>query len=100
MSVRELRRDRPSWWFSKSRGLSASVSFLSSPPPPRSFTCATFLAVFDSRSFLLNRTETLATQATVTDVSTTCAVVIFRVKVSCITSVDGQFYTPVIDLIG
>ena len=26
------------------------VSFLSSPPPPRSFTCATFLAVFDSRS--------------------------------------------------
>ena len=37
---------------------------------------------------------------TVTDVSTTCAVVIFRVKVSCITSVDGQFYTPVIDLIG
>ena len=36
-----------SGWFSKSRGLSASVSFLSSPPPPRSFTCATFLAVFD-----------------------------------------------------
>ena len=34
----------------KSRGLSASVSFLSSQPPPRSFTCATFLAVFDSRS--------------------------------------------------
>ena len=26
---------------------------------------------------------------TVTDVSTTCAVVIFRVKVSCIKSVDG-----------
>ena len=26
---------------------------------------------------------------TLTDVSTTCAVVIFRVKVSCITSVDG-----------
>ena len=26
---------------------------------------------------------------TVTDVSTTCAVVIFRVKVSCIMSVDG-----------
>ena len=26
---------------------------------------------------------------TVTDVLTTCAVVIFRVKVSCITSVDG-----------
>ena len=27
---------------------------------------------------------------TVTDVWTTCAVVIFRVKVSCITSVDGS----------
>ena len=50
MSVRELRHDRPSGWFSKSRGLSASVSFLSSPPPPRSFTCAIFRAVFDSRS--------------------------------------------------
>ena len=36
--------------FSKSRGLSASVSFLSSPPPLRSFTCAIFRAVFDSRS--------------------------------------------------
>ena len=38
-----------------------------------------------------------------TDVSTTCAVVIFRVKVSCITSVDGiieVYYTLVIDLIG
>ena len=27
--------------------------------------------------------------STVTEVSTTCAVVVFRVKVSCITSVDG-----------
>ena len=27
-----------------------------------------------------------------TDVSTTCAVVIFRVKANCITSVDGQVY--------
>ena len=34
-----------------------------------------------------------------TDVSTTCAVVIFRVKVCCITAVDGN-YTLVIDLIG
>ena len=50
MSVRSLRHDRPSGRFSKSRGLSASVSFLSSPPPPRSFTCAIFRAVFDSRS--------------------------------------------------
>ena len=50
MSVRELRHDRPSGRFSKPRGLSASVSFLSSPPPPRSFTYAIFRAVFDSRS--------------------------------------------------
>ena len=35
---------------------------------------------------------------TVTDISTTCAVVISRVKVSCITSVDGLIL--VIDLIG
>ena len=33
-----------------------------------------------------------------TDVSTTCAVVIFRVKITCITSVDD--FTLVIDLIG
>ena len=50
MSVRELRHDRPSGRFSKSRGLSASVSFLSSPPPPRSFTYAVFRAIFDYRS--------------------------------------------------
>ena len=30
--------------------LSASVSFLSSPPPPRSLTCTIFRAVFDSCS--------------------------------------------------
>ena len=34
-----------------------------------------------------------------TDVSTTCAVVIFRDKVSCITSIDGILKTLVIDLI-
>ena len=34
---------------------------------------------------VLNRT---VVKLTVTDVSTTCVVVIFRVKVSCITSVD------------
>ena len=50
MSVRELRHDRPSGRFSKSRHLSASISFLSSPPPPRSFTCAIFRAVFHSCS--------------------------------------------------
>ena len=35
-----------------------------------------------------------------TDVSTTCALVIFRVKVSCITSLFWWYYTLVIDLIG
>ena len=43
------RHDMPSGRFSKSRGLSASVSFLSSPPPSRSFTCTIFHAVFDFR---------------------------------------------------
>ena len=39
--------------------------FLSSPPPPRSFTCAIFRAVSDSRSrsLTLNHKETLTTQA-------------------------------------
>ena len=36
------------WVVFKMKGLSASVSFLSTPPPPRSFTCAIFRAVFDS----------------------------------------------------
>ena len=65
MSVRELRHDKPSRWFSKSRGLSASVSFHFSPPPTRSFTCAIFRTVLTlvPRSLLLNRTKTLATQA-------------------------------------
>ena len=67
MSVRELRHDRPSGRFSKSRGLSASVSFLSSPPLP-ALLLAPFFArslTLVPRSLLLNRTETLATQATV-----------------------------------
>ena len=50
MSVRELRHDRPSGRFSKSWGLSARVSFISSLSPPRSFTRAIFPAVFDSCS--------------------------------------------------
>ena len=50
MSVRKLRHQRPSGWFSKSRGLSASVSFLSSQLPPRSFTCGICRAAFYSRS--------------------------------------------------
>ena len=58
MLLSELRHDSPSGRFSKSRGLSARVSFLSSPP----------LALFARslilvpRSLLLNGTETLATQ--------------------------------------
>ena len=47
---------------------------------------------------VLNRTLLF----TVTDVSTTCAVVLFRVKVSCITSVDGinnQSIIPSTDVI-
>ena len=48
MSVRALRHDRPSGRFSKSRGLSASVSFLSSPPLP-----ALLLAPFFARSLTL-----------------------------------------------
>ena len=50
MPVRALRHDKPSGQFSESRGLSASVSFLSSPPSLPFFTCAIFRAVFDSRS--------------------------------------------------
>ena len=48
MSVRSLRHDRTSGRFSKSRGLSASVSFLSSPPLP-----ALLLAPFFARSLTL-----------------------------------------------
>ena len=33
-SMKSIRHERQSGWFSKSRGLSASVSFLPSPPPP------------------------------------------------------------------
>ena len=65
MSVRSLRHDRPSGRFSKSWGLSASVSFLSSPPLP-ALLLAPFFArslTLVPRSLLLNRTETLATQA-------------------------------------
>ena len=57
MSVRLLRHDKRCGWFSKSRGVSASVSFLSSPPPPR------LLAPFFAWPLLQNSTETLASQA-------------------------------------
>ena len=45
ISVCELRHERPSGRFSISRGLSASVSFLPSPPPPPSFTRSIFRVV-------------------------------------------------------
>ena len=65
MLVHELRHDRPSGQFSKSGGLSASVSFLSSPPPAGSFTWAFFVRYLTvvPYSLLLNRMQTLATQA-------------------------------------
>ena len=51
MLVHKLRHDRPSGQFSKSGGMSASVSFLSySPLPRRSFTCTIFHTVFDFHS--------------------------------------------------
>ena len=62
----ELRHDRLSGWFLKSRGLSANVSFLSSPPLP-ALLIAQFFAwslTLVPRSLLRNSTETLATQAT------------------------------------
>ena len=52
-------------WFSKSRALSASVSFLSSPPL-LALLLAPFLApslTLVPHSLFLNRAETLATQA-------------------------------------
>ena len=58
MLLSELRHDSPSGRFSKSRGLSARVSFLSSPPLAR--VARSLILV--PRSLLLNGTETLATQ--------------------------------------
>ena len=65
MSVRELRHDRPGGRFSKSQGLSASVSFLFSPPLPALLLTPFFARSLTlvPRSLLLNRTETLATLA-------------------------------------
>ena len=45
MSVRALRHERPSGQFSKSRGLSTSVSFFLPQPLPILFTCVIFLKV-------------------------------------------------------
>ena len=57
MSVSALRHDKQSRRFSKSRGLSASVSFLSSPPPPRLLTpfFARSLTLETARKRLLRR---------------------------------------------
>ena len=57
MLLSKLRHDSPSGRFSKSRGLSASVSFLSSPPLP--LLARSLILV--PRSLLLNGTEILAT---------------------------------------
>ena len=56
---------------------------------------------FRSRLSLIVRVNVVLNRTVVvdSDVSTTCAVVIFRVKVSCITSVNGIILS-VIDLIG
>ena len=67
----KLRHDRSSGWFSKSWGLSASVSFLSSPPTSRSFTCTIFCAVLDSRSLSLLLTAQKRMQAKHGHVTTT-----------------------------
>ena len=56
------------WKRGERKGKEGNVSLLSSPPPPRSFTCA----MFDSRSSLLNRTETLSTQSTEKSVTEFC----------------------------
>ena len=54
-SMKSVMHERQSGWFLKSRGLSASVSFLSLPLP----------SLFSRGNYLpLNPTETLATQAT------------------------------------
>ena len=45
MSVSAVRHERPSGHFSKSRGLSASVSFFLPQPLPILFTCVIFLKV-------------------------------------------------------
>ena len=81
MSVLELRHDRPSGRFSKGRGLSANVSFLSFPPLP-SLLLAPFCArslTLVPRSLLLNRTETLATQRTLNRVpKLTCYISLYN----------------------
>ena len=53
------------WFLSKERPRNgrARNEIRANRPLPRSFTCAIFRAFLVPRSFLLNRTETLATQA-------------------------------------
>ena len=51
------RHDRPSGRFSKSRGLSASVSFLSFPPPPRCFWLSFLVCSRNGQKRLLRRQE-------------------------------------------
>ena len=69
LTAREMRRE-PKKKEGKGKGKEGlrkgrNVSFLSSPTPPRSFTCASFARSLTlvPHFLLLNRTETLATQA-------------------------------------
>ena len=68
--------------YSGRQDLPSSVSFLSSPPPPHSFTCAIVLFFSLSltlvpRSLLLNHTETLASQANYLKIATGLCAFIF-----------------------
>ena len=65
ISVHALRHDRWGGWFSKLWGLSASISLLSSPSPPHSFTHPTFVSslMLIPSSLHGNCMEVLATQA-------------------------------------
>ena len=63
MSVRELRHDRVSGQFSKSRGLSASVSFLSSPPLPALLLAPVFTVSDSCSSFFAPKLHRNAAKA-------------------------------------
>ena len=78
-------RHAKKWWRSLRRSgrFTCSSNYCERFEPKRHFISR--LSMIVRVNLVLNRNILL----TVTDVSTTCAVVIFRVKVSCITPVDG-----------
>ena len=82
MLVATIRPDRPSGRFSKSWVLSASISFLYSPPHPCSFTRPFFVRSLTlvPCSLLQNCTETLAMQATQTLDSTSHRISLYPVE--------------------